>query len=46
MSEQKSLDQLVPSIFLLQLKLDSLPGHNFVIDFDWLSCAMYWNFIG
>ena len=25
----KSLDQLVSSIFLFQLKLDSLPGHNF-----------------
>ena len=36
----KSLDQLVSSIFLFQLKLDSLPGHNFFIDFDWLSCAM------
>ena len=35
-----SLDQLVSSIFLFQLKLDSLPGRNFFIDFDWLSCAM------
>ena len=28
------------SKFLFQLKLDSLPGHNCFIDFDWLSCAM------
>ena len=32
--------QLVSSIFLLQLKLDSLPGYRFFIDFDWLSCAI------
>ena len=37
----KSLDQLVSSIFLFQLKLGSLaPDHQFLIDFDWLSCAM------
>ena len=30
---------LVASIILFQLKLDSLPRHNFFIDFDWLSCA-------
>ena len=42
----KSLDQLVSSIFLSQLKLDSLPGHYFLIDFDWLSCAMWSNFNG
>ena len=36
----ENLAQLVSSIFLLQLKLDSLPGHRFFIDFDWLSCAI------
>ena len=36
----ENLAQLVSSIFLLQLKLDSLPGHRFFIDFDWLSCAL------
>ena len=30
----KSLDQLVSLIFLLQLRLDSLPGHYFFVDFD------------
>ena len=36
----ENLAQLVSSIFLLQLKLDSLRGHRFFIDFDWLSCAI------
>ena len=31
----KSLDQLVLSIVLFQLKLDSLRGQYFFIDFDW-----------
>ena len=38
--EEKSLDELVSSIFLFQLKLDSIPGHYFFINFDCLSCAM------
>ena len=42
----KSLDQLVSLIFLLQLRLDSLPGHYFFIDFDWLSLAMWLYLIG
>ena len=45
-SEKMSLDQLVSSIFLFQLKLNSLPGHYFFIDFDWLSCSMQLNFNG
>ena len=45
-SEYKSLDQLVSSIFLFQLKLDSLPGHYFFTDFDWVSRALELNFIG
>ena len=43
--EWKSLDQLVSSSFLFQLKLDSLPGHDIFIDFGWLSCAVYLTFI-
>ena len=34
------------TIFLFQLKLDSLPGHYFFSEFDWLSCAMWSNFNG
>ena len=41
----KSLDQLVSLIFLPQLRLDSLPGHYFFINFDWLSCAMWLYFM-
>ena len=35
LSEQKSLDQLILSIFLFKLKLDSLLTYIF-IDFNWL----------
>ena len=35
-----SLDQLVSSVFLFQLKLNSLLDHYFFMNFDWLSCAM------
>ena len=31
---------LVSFIFLFQLKLDSLTGHYFFVDFDRLSCVM------